>query len=129
MVEPGLWKRFVDDGKLFLHPHCVDPVLRALDRWLLTASATRELRTAGDHVKSMVMVWMPVGQEVECQGWDTDYVRDTGTILDSTSAHKTLGTLLGGAIRSYGSAAGTCTLAVVCQASSCFTARNSSDGS
>ena len=49
---PGSWWWYIDDGQLVMHPTKVDCVLRALDRRLEEAGASRASKVLGHKVKS-----------------------------------------------------------------------------
>ena len=88
-------KWFIDDGQLFLHPMTVDPFLRALDKHLADAGATRGSLSNGNDIKSSARLFCALGQLQEFSGWDTDYVRDTCKVLAPTASVKVWGAMMG----------------------------------
>ena len=70
----------------------MDCVLRALDRRLEEAGASRGSKALGHKVKSSVKAYIPVGEEEVCRGWCTDYIVDTCEVIPSAeAASKVLG--------------------------------------
>jgi hypothetical protein len=105
LEKPGAWWWFVDDGQMFVYPTRVDETLRALDARLHAAGASRGSRALGHKIKSTVRAYIPENYAEECRGWDTEYVRDTCTVLsDSDPRSKVLGVVLGpGVVDQFGS--------------------------
>ena len=83
---------YIDDGQLVVHPTKVDCVLRALDRRLGEAGASRGSKALGHKVKSSVKAYIPDGEAEACRGWCTDYIVDTCEVVSSAeAASKVLG--------------------------------------
>ena len=92
MLRPGARWWYIDDGQLVVHPTKVDYVLRALDRRLGEAGASRGSKALGHKVKSSVKAYIPDGEEEACRGWCTDYIVDTCEVISSAeAASKVLG--------------------------------------
>ena len=90
MLCPGAWWWYIDDGQLVMHPTKVDCVLRALDRRLEEAGASRGSKALGHKVKSSVHI--PEDEVEACCGWRTDYIDDTcEATTPEAAASKVLG--------------------------------------
>ena len=90
---PGASWWHIDDGQLVVHPTKVDSVLRALDRRLEEAGASRGSQALGHKVKSSVKVYIPEDEVEACCGWRTDYIDDTCEVIspEAAAASKVLG--------------------------------------
>ena len=73
-------------GSLVVHTTKVDCVLRALDRRLEEAGASRGSKALGHKVKSSVKAYIPDGEAEACHGWCTDYIVDTYEVMSSAEA-------------------------------------------
>ena len=88
----GAWWWYIDDGQLVVHSTKVDSVLRALDRRLEQAGASRGSKALGYKDKSSVLAYIPDGEREACRGCCTDYIVDTCEVISSAeAASKVLG--------------------------------------